>query len=254
MAETRIRLIGRADDAGSCHTANVAIRECVEAGIALNVGVMACCPFFEEAAAMLADRPALCVGLHLTINAEWDTVKWGPVLPPERVPSLVDEDGHFLQNPVLTSQRAAGASPDEVLAEIEAQLARARNAGLHIEYCDEHMGFGWLPGVRERMEAWARREGLVPGHGQGLPALSGKFDDPADQLIARLEAASPGTYLVVTHPGHDTDEMRRLHHAGLAPGQVAREREGDTRMLTAPKVLDYCRSRGVLPIRFTDHG
>ena len=56
MDESRIRLIGRCDDAGSCHTANVAIAECVDAGLALNVSVMACCPFFDEAAEMLARR------------------------------------------------------------------------------------------------------------------------------------------------------------------------------------------------------
>jgi len=250
MSTPRIRLLARADDAGSCHTANVAIRECVEAGIALNVGIMACCPFFDEAARTFANRPGICLGLHLTINAEWETAKWGPVLPPERVPSLVDKNGHFFQNPNLSHEH--GAQADEVLAEIEAQLARCREAGLKIEYFDEHMGFGWMPGVKERIEAWARREGLVPGHAEGLPAIPGPFEDPVDQLIARLEAASPGTYLTVAHPGHDTEEMRRLTHQGLSPGQVAREREGDTRVLTSPTVLAYCRSRGVQPIRFAD--
>jgi len=215
---------------------------------------MACCPFFEEAAAIFANRPGICLGLHLTINAEWETAKWGPVLPPERVPSLVDENGHFFQNPVLLHEHGAGANPDEVLAEIEAQLARCRDAGLEIEYYDEHMGFGWMPGVRERIEAWARRERLLTGHAEGLPAIPGPFEDPVDNLIARLEAASPGTYLTVAHPGHDTEEMRRLTHQGLAPGQVAREREGDTRVLTSLTLLAYCRSRGVQPIRFSDLG
>jgi len=252
MQNPRIRLLARADDAGSCHTANQAIMECVEAGLALNVGVMACCPFADEAAAMLAGRKDVCVGLHATINAEWDAVKWGPVLPPERVPTLVDANGHFHRTPNITHER--GGNADEVLAEIEAQLARARSAGLKIVYLDEHMGFSWLPGVRERLDALMEREGLRHG-GRGyepLPRSPWRYEDRADDLIARLEAAGPGTYLIVAHPGHDTEEMRRLGHEGLAPGQVAREREGDTQMLTSHKVLEYCGHHGVMPARFTD--
>ena len=252
ISETRIRLLARADDAGSCRTANLAIMECVEAGLALNVGVMACCPFFDEAAAMLAGRKDVCVGLHATINAEWDDVKWGPVLPAERVPSLVDANGRFHRTPSITHEH--GGKADEVIAEIEAQLACARAAGLHTEYLDEHMGFGWLPGVRERLDALMQREGLLEG-GRGcdhLPPSPWRYEDRADDLIARLEAAGPGTYLIVAHPGHDTEEMRQLGHAGLAPGQVAREREGDTQMLTSHKVLEYCGHHGIMPARFTD--
>jgi len=250
MTDAQIRLLARADDAGSCHTANVAIAECLEAGLALNVGVMACCPFLDEAAEMLRGRTGICIGLHATINAEWEAVKWGAVLPPDRVPALLDASGHFHQNPVISHEH--GAAADQVIAEIEAQLARLRAAGLRVDYLDEHMGFDWLAGVRDGLDALMRREGLVPGRAPGLPPVAGSFDDPADALIARLEAAPPGTWLVVAHPGHDTEEMRRLGHKGLAPGQVAREREGDTRMFTSPKVLAWCQAHGVVPARFTD--
>ena len=147
-----------------------------------------------------------------------------------------------------------GADPDEVLAEIEAQLGRARAAGLNIAYFDEHMAFGWFPGVAERLDALQRREGLLRGYGQAarLPGVGGDFADAADEFVARLDAAEPGTYMIVGHPGHDTEEMRRLGHAGLAPGQVARDREGDTLRFTSPTVLGFCRAHGIEPTRFTD--
>ena len=251
MTEPRVRLVGRADDAGSCHTANRAVAEVLDAGLALNASVMVPCPAFDEAARLFAGRRGICVGLHATITAEWDTLKWGPVLPPGRVPSLVDSQGHF--PPHTRALHEQGADPDEVLAELEAQLARARAAGLHIAYLDTHMGFGWLPGVEERLNGLCGREGLVRCRGLSpLPRVEGDFADPADLLIARLEAAEPGTYLFVVHPGRDTDEMRRLTHEGLAPGQVARQREADTRMLTSGKVVAWCEAHGVEPILLPD--
>jgi len=253
MANDIIRFLGRCDDAGSCHTANVAIVECLDAGVARNAGVMACCPFFDEAARMLSGRDDIDVGLHATVTAEWDAVKWGPVLPPEQVSSLLDARGYFL--PTVQALEKNNARADHVLVEIEAQIARARAAGLNVVYIDEHMGFGRLPGVAERMEALREREGLLLGYGQDrLPAIEGEFPTVADAFIAQLDAASPGVYLFVAHPGHDTPEMHRMSHAGHQPRQVARERELDTQRFTDSKVLDYFHSKPVEAVRFTELG
>ena len=84
---------------------------------------------------------SVCLGLHVTLNAEWDAVKWPPVLARERVSSLVDERGYFWPTPDEAQRH--GAREDEMLAEIEAQLARMRGAGLTVSYIDEHMGVSW---------------------------------------------------------------------------------------------------------------
>lgn len=252
MPQGPIRLVARADDAGSCRSANEAIRQTVSEGIVRNVSVMAVGPAFEEAAEMLRGLEGVCVGLHATINAEWDEVKWPPVLPRRRVRSLVDESGCLLASPRLNHQR--GADPDELLAEIEAQLGRMRAAGLNVEYFDEHMGFDWLDGVADRLAEFARRERLLRGRGTvgRLPKVSGEFDDPADELTARLAAAGPGAYLVVAHPGLDAADMRRFGHAGLAAGEVARRRDAERRMFISAKVLACCRARGVELARYCD--
>lgn len=54
---------------------------------------------------MFAGRAEFCFDLHATLNAEWDAVKWDPVLPPEQVPSLVDEHGHFFPSPHVLRER-----------------------------------------------------------------------------------------------------------------------------------------------------
>ncbi len=244
MSQKPVRLLVRADDAGSCESANAACLEVVEHGIARNVGVMVPGPAFEGAARLFATVEAACIGLHLTINAEWDGVRWGPVLPADRVASLVDQRGHFHRSPQVTHE--AGVDVEQVLAEAEAQLARGREAGLRFGYMDTHMGFEWLAGVREALEALAEREGLVFAGAQPLrrlppdPAAEG---DAAAGLSRKLAAAPPGSYLLVTHPGRDEPDMRAMGHAGLEPGEVARQRAADTAMLTDAEVVAVCERR-----------
>lgn len=252
MTDARIRLVTRADDAGSCPSANRAIVEAIQHGYVRNVSVMAVCPYVEEAAEMLRPLPDVCIGLHMTLNAEWDEVKWGPVLPADRVPSLVDADGYLHQNPRITHEK--GCDADEVLAELAAQLARLRELDLPVAYCDQHMGFGWLPGVAERLEALARREGLLLGRGElsPLPRADGAFDDVGDEVVARLRLTRPGAYLLVGHPGYDEPDMRRFRHEGLAPGEVARQRVREREQFTSPKVAEYARANGVAFVRYSD--
>lgn len=201
---------------------------------------------------MLSGLSPVCVGLHVTLNAEWDGPKWGPVLGPERVPSLVDGDGYFWPSPEVARQRRARVA--EMLAEIEAQLRLVREHGLRPAYIDEHMGVSWpWPELRAGIAALARREGLVDAHTvprSPMPALDDIGKDPVTRLRAFLEAISPGTYLYVTHPGRDEEDMRQLRMEGQATGEVARERDGDRRALLDGRVREICRERGIVPITY----
>ena len=96
-----IRFITRADDLGSSYSANQAIEQVVDAGFIKNVSIMACAPAIEDAAQRLAHRKDVCFGMHTTLNAEWDRVKWGPVLPSEQCKGLVDQNGCFLPHPTM---------------------------------------------------------------------------------------------------------------------------------------------------------
>ncbi len=252
MSKAKIRLITRGDDSGSCHSANVAIKEAFEKGILRNTSLMVPCEGFREAAEMLAGLKGLCVGLHATLNAEWNTVRWGPVLPGEQVPTLVDANGHFHQT--TQALHHAGADAAQAVAEIRAQLNKARGAGFDIRYLDTHMGFSWINGIDDAMADLARTEGLIY-HPEGLsrlPKVEGAFSDPVERLISQLRQAEPGTYLYVNHPGCDNEEMRQFIHPGLGVGQVAREREQDRRLWCDQRLMNFCREHGVQPIRFTE--
>jgi predicted glycoside hydrolase/deacetylase ChbG (UPF0249 family) len=250
-----LRLITRGDDLGCNHTANVAIRDAYQQGILRNTSLMAPAPAIEEAALLLANEAGLCCGLHCTITAEWDRLRWGPVLTPEEVPSLVDAHGHFFQ----TTRAVAEHGPllDEIMAELAAQLERARALGFHVRYADTHMGFSWVvDGLREAIDAWCTREGILNAHhyGRRLPTLDAAQEsvDPIEQFIARLRAAPAGQYLIVGHPAYDTPEMHELGHEGSPGDRVAVERDLQRRLFMDPRVVAYCREHDVVPTRYDE--
>jgi len=170
------------------------------------------------------------VGVHGVLNAEWDRVKWGPVAGAKAVPSLVEPDGMFTATPNVLYDR--GFLVDEAIAELTAQINRVRSLGLRPTYLDEHMGVGWLPGLGDAMVDLAKAEGLVfrPLLSQLPPGNPTGFD-PVERLLAQVDQASAGDYLVVFHPGLDQPDMHDYVHPGIAPGQVAKERQGDRDLL-----------------------
>jgi chitin disaccharide deacetylase len=276
-----MRLLVRADDAGLCDAVNRAIVDVVTDGVARNVSVMAPVPAFGQAAAMLRTLPDIAVGLHVTLSSEWHAPRWGSVLPASDVSSLLDPTGCFFPSPA--DLHATGRFDlDEAVAEVTAQLERARQAGLEIRYLDEHMGLGWLPGLRQQLRDVARRESLVYAPDLArLPALTSAADrpgvdgdradeesggaesggaesggaDPGGGLAGRIRAAADGTYLLVTHPGLDTPDLRELRGVGYPDaGTVAVERDSDRRALLSADVRSACQDRDVSLIRYTDLG
>jgi predicted glycoside hydrolase/deacetylase ChbG (UPF0249 family) len=252
MNPPRIRLITRGDDCGSNHTANVATLNAFKNGILKNTSIMVPCSKVKEAAEMLAGEGQLCCGLHCTVTAEWDDVRWGPVLPPEDVPSLVDRRGMFFQ----TTRALHDNQPrlDELMRELQAQLDRARTLGFDIRYADQHMDIGQVvDGLDQAFDAWCRREGIRNSrpYNRHLPAVE-MDGDPVEQLIACLGAAPPGQYLIVGHPAYDNEEMRALGHEGYPGDVIAVERDWQRRLFVDPRMVDYCRQNGVLPIRYDE--
>lgn len=250
MKTPRIRLVTRGDDAGSCRSANLAIRACYVRGILRNTSALAPGPAVEHAAAVLRECDGVCIGLHACITSEWDDLKWGPVLPARVVPSLVDKRGYF--HATAREIYDQGFDPDEVMAELAAQLALLRALKLQVTYMDCHMGFNWLPGLEARLAAFAAKEGLIysPAGITRLPGVAGTFASPVAALCAALTAARPGTYLCVTHPGYVRADMQRLGHPGNR--NVAVDRDWQRRMFMDPAVITCCAQHGITPIRYVD--
>jgi chitin disaccharide deacetylase len=130
-------LIMNGDDAGMCHTANLATIECLEKGLMRSATIMAPCPWFAEIAAYAKGHPDKDFGVHLCHTSEWGKYRWGPVAGRDKVPGLVDPQGYFWSN-VL--EVYAHATPEEALIEGRAQIERAVAAGVPVTHLDSHMG------------------------------------------------------------------------------------------------------------------
>jgi len=250
----RIRLITRADDCGMALSANRAIIEACTRGIARNVSIMVPAPRFKAAAELLHELKGVDLGVHFTLNAEWDNVKWGPVLPPEKVRSLVDDKGLFYTTPMHLHERHA--KQEEMLAEARAQIEAARAQGLEIAYLDTHMGVEWVAKTGEKLARLVEQEGLIWANplGKRLPKIPDSTQGHPERLIAQLEAATENTYLTVGHPTYDDEEVRRFRINASPEGEVARDRDGQRRMFTDPKVLQCVAAKGVEPIRYSQAG
>ncbi len=72
--------------------------------------------------------------MHLTLNAEHDLYRWGPIT---QAPSLLDGDGGF---PRTMADLWDHADLDEVRRECRAQVERAIYWGFDISHLDSHLG------------------------------------------------------------------------------------------------------------------
>ena len=123
-------IIVNCDDLGSSHAANVGVYEALRDGVATSASLMVPCPWARDAAARYRGED---VGVQLTLNAEHDLYRWGPIT---RAPSLLDGDGGF---PRTTQDFWEHADLDEVRRECRAQVERAIYWGFDVSHLDSHM-------------------------------------------------------------------------------------------------------------------
>ncbi|HZB72343.1 MAG TPA: polysaccharide deacetylase family protein [Acidimicrobiales bacterium] len=229
-------LIVNCDDLGSSHAANVGVYEALREGSATSATLMVPCPWAREAAARHRGED---VGVHLTLNAEWDRYRWGPIT---HAPSLVDGDGGF---PRTVEEVWEHADLEEVRRELRTQVERAILWGFDVTHLDSHMGtlqlrpefFDVYLELAVEFEVPLRLAGASAERITGFPfrrlaaeegvVFPDHFLHVAGQGTRRvLERAladlRPGVTEVYAHPAIDTPELR-----ALAPDWPARVDDHD---------------------------
>jgi len=124
-------LIIHADDIGVSHSENIATFLALKAGTVNSGSIMMPCPWVPEVAEYVLKNPEVDFGLHLTLTAEWESMKWGPVASKDKVSSLINENGYFYSNCLTFGQKA---KVDEAIIELRAQIDKAILLGINRVY------------------------------------------------------------------------------------------------------------------------
>lgn len=170
------RLILNCDDFGQSPAMNQAIIHLLEEGKVSSATIMPPAPAYEEAAAWCRKNKSVPIGLHLTLTSEFEGWRWTSLTGR---PSLHDDSG-MMHKTVEEFERKA--VPDEVKAEIQAQMDAVEQSGITVTHADNHMGslYGletgrsFLPSV---LWQCSRR---------GLPFRLFRYVDRNDRFLASL--------------------------------------------------------------------
>lgn len=131
FAGDRRVVIIKADELGASHATNSGVYESLRSGLASSASLMVPAPWSREAASRHRGED---VGVHLTLNAEHDRYRWGPIT---QAPSLLDGDGGF---PRTVDDLWDHADLDEARRELRAQIERAILWGFDVSHLDSHLG------------------------------------------------------------------------------------------------------------------
>ncbi|WP_454885532.1 hopanoid biosynthesis-associated protein HpnK [Sphingomonas oryzagri] len=210
------RLIVTADDFGASIAVNEGIEIAHRTGILTAASLMVAGEAAEDALIRARHLPTLGVGLHLVL------VEGRPALPPEQVPDLVDDTGHFRTNMAL-----AGAAMffrpkvrRQLAQEIEAQFAAFAATGLHLDHVNAHKHFHLHPTIAGLILKIGAKYGLAAARAPVepldligaiepvKPTLAGRIAGPyAHSLAGRFRRAGlvvPDRVLGLAWSGHMT--------------------------------------------------
>jgi predicted glycoside hydrolase/deacetylase ChbG (UPF0249 family) len=259
------------DDIGMCQASISAFADLVEYGLISSGATMVPCPWFSATAEFCRQNPLVDMGVHLTLNSEWDSYRWAPISTSDPESGLIDQEGYFhRRQPEVHEQAESNA----VQKELKAQLERASSAGIDVTHVDTHMGTvahpkfisGYVqlaiehrlpPMILRKEQAGYETLGMDPYSAsfaaqfvlqleeQGFPLLDQlialELDSPNDrieQAIAALEDLPEGITHFIIHPSKDTPELRAITSDWAS-------RVADYQAFTSTRLKDYIRNSGI---------
>jgi chitin disaccharide deacetylase len=267
-ADARV-LILNADDFGMCHDQNEGVIRGLQEGLFTSSTILVTCPWFEEAAEFARNYPAVDLGVHLTLTAEWDRYKWGPVLGRDAAPTLVDARGYLWQT---VAQVYEHARLDEAEAELRAQIEKAFAAGIDATHLDSHMGTLQLRADYHEIYARLADEYRLPirlasrrrigteGMGAILDQLDAAGIVTPDHLVFYgpssvpetesywtnlIRTLKPGLTEILCHPALARFELKSCARDAL-------QREADFHYFTSDKTRQLIKDEGVEMVGFRE--
>jgi hopanoid biosynthesis associated protein HpnK len=201
------RLIVNADDFGLTSGVNRAIIELHAAGLVTSTSLMARAGATDEAIELARATPSLGVGCHVVL------VDGEPVLPPEKIPSLVDaRTGHFPNSLTTFLLRlfTGRIRAEEIEAEAAAQIAHLQQRGVQLTHIDTHKHAHIFPAVLRPVLRAARAAGIRAVRHPFEPewAVRAAIGAPLARVvqIAALRPLAPRSRQVIAQEGFTTTD------------------------------------------------
>ena len=270
-------LIIHSYDAAMSHSVNRATIDSMENGFVSSCSIMVPCPWFPEFAEWAKQHPEKDFGIHLTLNSEFGSYRWGPVAGRDKVPTLVDKDGYLFKS---KDEVIAKARPAEVEIELRAQIDRALAAGIRLSHLDTHMGT--VVSTADMLDIYVRLgieynlpvmiirnidpalaagyPDLVRRNGEYIQQLESQKLPPIDYLyrfydgkdhaarqkryLDTIRDLKPGVTQMIIHCGYDDSELQAITSSHFL-------RDDDRRIFSDPAVRQQIEAMGVEIIDWT---
>lgn len=267
-------LILHADDLGMAHSVNTATFEALEKGWISSASILVPTPWFPEVAKWARAHPTADLGIHLAVNSEWTTERWGPVVGRAAVPSLLDADGYLpLETDVIKNE-----NPQEIDRELRAQIDLARKSGVNITHLDSHMGALFtaeapfnvylklgrdynVPQLLEKQgtrggtaaPAWATQAQPIAMIDRVLGMSPGVTREGwLDAYKQMLTPLGPGVYQLIVHLAYDDAEMRGA--TSDHPDWGAAWRQQDYDLVKSEAFRQFLKQQGFTLVTWRDLG
>lgn len=147
-----MKIIINADDFGMTKSVNSAIFEIAKVGSLTSTTVMVNMPYAEEAKELL--KLDISIGLHFNLT------EGKAISSPDKIKTLVDDNGNFLGKPELTKKISQGkVSQQDVLTELEAQYDKLYEIiGDRLDHMDSHQGLNKLSVVAKALLQFGKKK------------------------------------------------------------------------------------------------
>ncbi len=222
--EDRVLIIS-CDDFGLTHSSNEGVISALRNGVATCASIMVPAPWARHAAQLVtADDD---IGVHLTLNAEHDCYRFGPLT---HAPSLLSGDGGF---PSAIDDLWEHADPAEVRRELRTQVTRAEAWGIDVTHLAPHLSaitlrpefFDAYLDVAVEFQLPIRLPSTVSASEAGFPFRTLAADEGVlfpdffdhdwragsrQRVLEAIEQLSPGVTELHLQPALDTPEVRAL--------------------------------------------
>jgi len=235
------------DDIGMCHASVQAFKDLWNFGTITSGATMVPCPWFPAVAQMCRENPEIDMGVHATLNAEWESYRWGPLSTRDPESGLLDPDGYFNQwHPAVYDN----AKPEAVEREVNVQIERALAAGIDVTHVDSHMGTIMNPKfIQSYIQAGATR--LLPNmlprmdaQGMDIMGLSAEEKRLYEPLMRQFEKMDiPMLNGLIGMPLDQPDPDRQM---GIAKDLLGNLPMGITHFIFHPSI-DTAELRSIAP-------